>query len=73
MLKQTVAAQTRDWNYFKVKGLEFSLNAFNQKMYTTKTANEWMFQGYADPMISTAKMIGLADLPFDKFGWFYEV
>lgn len=69
--------QTRGWNLFKVKGIEISLNAFGQKIFTTKTVDEWLFQGYDDPIIPTAamiaKLIGVGDIPFDRFGWFYQV
>lgn len=69
--------QARSWNVFKVKGVEISLLYYGQKVHITKTANEWLFEGYADPIISVAKeiasILGVGDIPFDRFGWFYQV
>ncbi|KAF4527839.1 hypothetical protein B566_EDAN014640, partial [Ephemera danica] len=43
--------------------------------HVTKTVRELLFDGYEDPLISLAgKLPALAkiDIPFDRFGWFYE-
>jgi scavenger receptor class B, member 1 len=54
-----------------------SLSFFGQKVHLTKTAGEWLFEGYEDPIIGVAKEIAsvldIGDIPFDKFGWFYSV
>jgi hypothetical protein len=50
---------------------------YKQKIHVTKTASEWLFEGYEDPIIGVAKEIasflGVGDVPFDRFGWFYMV
>lgn len=41
----------------------------------TKTAGEWLFEGFEDPMINMAASNPLiSDIPAyaDKFGWFYK-
>ena len=64
-------------NLLKVRGMEMSLAFFGQKIHITKTANEWLFEGYSDPIITIAKDVasyfGVGDIPFDRFGWFYMV
>lgn len=60
-----------------MKGVEFSLALYGQKLHITKTASEWLFEGYDDPIITVAKdiasILGVGDIPFDRFGWFYQV
>lgn len=74
---QSSAVQARSWNILKVKGVEFSLALYGQKLHITKTASEWLFEGYDDPIITVAKdiasILGVGDIPFDRFGWFYQV
>jgi hypothetical protein len=59
-----------------VTGVEISLAFFDQQIHLSKTADELLFKGYDDPIISfakeIAKMMGI-DVPFDRFGWFYMV
>lgn len=54
-----------------------SLAFYGQKLHITKSANEWLFEGYEDPIIPIAKEIasflGVGEIPFDRFGWFYQV
>ena len=54
-----------------------SLAFYGQKIHITKTASQWLFEGYEDPIISVAKEIasflGIPAIPFDRFGWFYQV
>jgi hypothetical protein len=61
----------------KVKGIELSLAFYGQKLHITKNASQWLFEGYEDPIINVAKEIasflGVGDIPFDRFGWFYKV
>lgn len=64
-------------NLFKLKGIEIALALYGQKLHVTKTANQWLFEGYEDPIIDVAKgiasILGVGDVPFDRFGWFYMV
>jgi hypothetical protein len=61
----------------KIKGIELSLAFYGQKLHVTKNASQWLFEGYEDPIINVAKEIasflGVGDIPFDRFGWFYRV
>jgi hypothetical protein len=71
----SAANQAKSWNIFKVKGVEISLAFFGQQIHLTKTASELLFEGYDDPIISVAKDIAKVmgiDVPFDRFGWFYQ-
>jgi hypothetical protein len=69
--------QARSWNILKIKGIELSLAFYGQKLHVTKNASQWLFEGYEDPIINVAKEIasflGVGDIPFDRFGWFYKV
>lgn len=59
-----------------MKGVELSLAFFDQQIHITKTADELLFKGYDDPIITVAKEIaGIMgiDVPFNRFGWFYMV
>ncbi len=41
-----------------------------------KTVRELLFDGYSDPILEVAselKKITNISIPFDKFGWFYDV
>lgn len=59
-----------------MKSVSFGFTVYSQKVHVTKNASEWLFDGYADPMIDLAKdnpFLDAGDIPFDKFGWFYMV
>lgn len=47
---------------------------YNEELYITKTVNEWLFEGYEDPIISD--IIGYhipgVEIPFNRIGWFYS-
>lgn len=46
------------------------------KPYITKTAGEFIFDGYDDPLLDIViklKEYFHVDLPFNKVGWFYGV
>lgn len=74
---QSSAVQARSWNILSIKGVELSLVYYGQKVHITKTASEWLFEGYEDPIIGVAKdiasILGMSEVPFDRFGWFYQV
>lgn len=51
------------------------LVGFEKQLSITKTAGEFLFDGYEDELlklISSGKIPGFT-IPFDKFGWFYDV
>jgi hypothetical protein len=71
---QSAAHVTR----FRAGIIHYSLNtAFSitgQKVWTTKTAGEFLFDGYSDPLLTAAAFApSLAQTKFtgSKFGWFY--
>ena len=41
------------------------------QLYPTHTVEQLLFQGYTDPLIEAAAGI-IPDMPYDKFGWFYD-
>lgn len=52
-----------------------SFSFYDQKIHVTKTASEWLFEGFDDPLINIAASNPLLnDIPkyADKFGWFYK-
>lgn len=52
-----------------------TLDIYTDKIYIVKTVDELLFSGYQDDLLDMVKESGLDEnpLPFDKFGWFYEV
>jgi len=77
LLLKSSAVQAKSWNIIKLKGVELSMAFFGQQVHVTKTANEWLFEGYEDPIINVAKdiasILNIGDIPFERFGWFYQV
>jgi scavenger receptor class B protein 1 len=58
------------------KAIALGFKMYDKQIHVTKTAGEWLFEGFNDPMIDLAKNNPfLNDIPamFDKFGWFYKV
>jgi CD36 family len=52
------------------------LALYNQQVQITKNASEWLFDGYADPLMDLMRdnpIFGASDIPYDRFGWFYTV
>ncbi|XP_054708652.1 scavenger receptor class B member 1-like isoform X2 [Uloborus diversus] len=50
--------------------LEEFFDHFNSTWFVTKTVDELLFTGYEDPLMKAAK--AFMNMPYDKFGWFYE-
>jgi len=64
---------------FRSNWLRYSLNsalrATNHKVWTTKTAGEFLFDGYSDPLLTAAALApSLSQTTFtgSKFAWFYK-
>lgn len=57
------------------RGVNFLLEEKRIQLTVTKTAREFLFEGYNDTLLTLLKKIHLKgiDIPFDKFGWFYNV
>jgi scavenger receptor class B protein 1 len=72
---QAAASRGKNWNFFVRKAMGVGFKIYGKKIHVTKTAGEWLFEGFEDPMINLAKSNPfLSDIPtmFDKFGWFYK-
>ncbi|XP_044750062.1 protein croquemort-like isoform X2 [Coccinella septempunctata] len=56
------------------RGVNFLLEEKRVELTVTKTAKEFLFEGYNDTLLTLLKKIHLKgiDIPFDKFGWFYN-
>jgi scavenger receptor class B, member 1 len=72
------SAQALTLEYIKRKQVSIGLNAYEQKIATTKTARELLFDGYEDDMLSMGRAnlldgFEVQDNPYDKIGWFYLV
>lgn len=39
---------------------------------TTRSAREWIFEGYSDPLLTMGSVVGGAPPGYDRFGWFYN-
>lgn len=56
--------------------LERTLRMYDEEMMITKTAREWLFAGYADPLVTMSNLMSVftkVDVPFDRVGWMYMV
>ncbi|XP_063923232.1 protein croquemort-like isoform X2 [Zophobas morio] len=53
-------------------GIDFFLEEKKINLTVTKTAREFLFDGYEDPILDLLKKLHLKnmDIPFTKFGWF---
>ena len=51
---------------------ESMLSSINAQVFVNKTAQELLFDGYEDELLSIASMVGAAEGD-GKFGWFYGV
>lgn len=70
-----MADLVRSKNIIVRDGIEFFILEKHEKFIITKTAQEFLFDGYDDPFINLAKKLHIKgmDIPYDKFGWFYNV
>lgn len=60
--------------------VSIGLNAYEKSISITKTAAEFIFDGYEDDLLTTSQSGSLDEsfmkipkVPFDKIGWFYMV
>lgn len=75
---QSAAATAKHSGYLKQKQISLALNLYQQSIYVTKEAREFLFDGYQDALIDMAQefqSMGVKDvnIPYDRFGWFYTV
>ncbi|KAG1677320.1 Protein croquemort [Nymphon striatum] len=56
--------------------LSEAIKRFGNKIHVTKTVGQFLFEGYQDDVIdfgrNMTKFTGI-EIPFDKFGWYYNV
>lgn len=48
------------------------IQSVNKGLTMTKTVGEVLFDGYKDELLVIAKKLNFTNIPFTKFGWFYE-
>ena len=65
----------RNAGFFMKAGFNTFIGTLGSKLYVTKTAGEFLFDGYDDPLlhIKPPPSLGIDVPPYDKFGWFYLV
>lgn len=65
----------RYWGFGINAGLDLILRGIHENMFLSANVSSWIFDGIEDPLLDLAANV--PDLPFvipyDKFGWFYEV
>lgn len=75
-LFQTAAFALRNAGIFYRLILAAAMGGFHTKIHVTKTAREFLFDGYSDPLLNLASIVPSSvvpvQIPFDKFGWFYS-
>ncbi|KAJ8898075.1 hypothetical protein PR048_003435 [Dryococelus australis] len=75
-LWQAASYVARDWSYFLQKPMSIAFSTLGQEVHVTKPVGELLFDGYSDPVISMGSSFPLPPeikIPYDKFGWFYQV
>lgn len=65
---------------YRVKIVKLAVNGLlkftGEKLTVTRTVDELLFKGYNDRLLSIASKLekfNITVLPYDKFGWFYQV
>lgn len=55
--------------------MNFFLNEKKVKLAITKTVDEFLFEGYDDPMLDLVHKLNISGfkVPYTKFGWFVQV
>lgn len=56
-------------------GVNFFIQEKRVNLTVTKTAKEFIFDGYDDPLLDLLKKLHMRNIniPFDKFAWFITV
>lgn len=72
---QAAAETARYKDFFEKTKVSVGLQIYEQKLYVTKTAREFLFEGYEDDLVTIAKDLPYLtegkSVPFDRVGWFY--
>ncbi|KAL7296713.1 hypothetical protein TKK_0010127 [Trichogramma kaykai] len=70
----SAAHKVRYWPFVMQQSFSYLLNQFSNEINVVKTADELLFKGFEDKLITLGQMSGMEEgeaPPFDKFGWFY--
>lgn len=74
---QSAAHTSRFWGYAMQKHVSLGLSMYDHQPYIVKKANELLFDGYEDDLISMAATVqdmGMnLNIPYKRFGWMYDV
>ncbi|KAG5890079.1 hypothetical protein JTB14_003643 [Gonioctena quinquepunctata] len=64
----------KDKHYLVRVGVNFFIEEKNVTLAITKSVNNFIFEGYDDPMLDLLHKLHIKgiDVPFTKFGWFVE-
>ncbi|XP_054742918.1 protein peste [Anastrepha obliqua] len=69
------ALQNINGSYFQKGILKNVLKMYKEYVSVTKTAEEWMFVGYRDPLVTMGSFVSKFAkeivVPFDRIGWLY--
>lgn len=73
-ISATVASMFKNKSSLEKKFVNYLLNNKGGSLYVTKTAREFLFDGYEDPLLTFVKKLNSPDLniPYTKFGWFVD-
>ncbi|XP_037957700.1 protein croquemort isoform X2 [Teleopsis dalmanni] len=71
VITATVADEMRHQKKFVKKVINFMLNHEGGKLYTTKPAGEWIFDGYQDDLIDFLNLFNTTKIkiPYTRFAW----
>ncbi|XP_063242448.1 protein peste-like isoform X1 [Bacillus rossius redtenbacheri] len=75
LLVATASYLARDWGYILQTSLSLILDTSGKRPHMTHTVGEMLFEGYEEPLIAVGSklaFISKLNIPFDKFGWFYQ-
>lgn len=71
------ALRLKDKSNFEKFFLNRGLSAYKKTFFITKSAKEWLFAGYQDPLVTiggfVSKFTSAVEVPFDRIGWLYTV
>lgn len=76
--RQSAAAKAMYWPYMQRKAVSMGLTIYGEKSHIVKPARELLFEGYQSDLIDMARDMSSfegksLDIPYDRFGWFYQV
>ncbi|CAG9129052.1 unnamed protein product [Plutella xylostella] len=68
----SIAYMMRNERLILRPGVDAFLRIFHRNMFVTANVSSWLFDGIDDPVLDIAQNITEIDIPYDKFGWFYD-